>query len=82
MYGRGYNGVADCFGFGPGFMFGGGGMMLMLAAGVLLVLAVVLIARRGNRGKADKDVMEVLKMRFVNGEISEEEYIRRKNILG
>lgn len=71
MYGR-------CFEAGHGFMFGGIGMFLILA--VILIAAVVLITRN-NRAKTGSDAIEVLKIRYAKGEISEEEYLKRKNLL-
>lgn len=82
MFGRGYNGIADCFGFGPGFMYGGG-MLMMAGLLILAVVALVLFVKRNGPKKstAGDEVLEALKMRLVRGEITEEEYIRRKNIL-
>lgn len=80
MFGRGYNGFNNCFGFGNGFMNGRFGMVMMLAFVVLTVIAIIYFAKRtGN--KSGSNVMEELKMRFARGEISEEEFLKKKNIL-
>lgn len=86
MYGRGYNGFSNCFGFGFGFgtghTFGGWGMMIIMAAFILLTTAVVIyITKRTGHHRSEDEALQSLKMRFAKGEISEEEYLKRKNIL-
>lgn len=80
-FGGGFNGIGNCLGFGGGYMHGGFffvGFLLLLTAAIL---GAVLIFRRSRGGQADKAVMEALKMRLVSGEITEEEFLSKKNAL-
>lgn len=76
MFGRGYG---PCFGYN-GF---GGFWHLMVFAGIaLIILAIVFYGvQRKNTVRAHESVLEALKMKFVQGEITEEEYLKRKNTL-
>jgi putative membrane protein len=80
-FGGGFHGVGNCLGFGGGYMHGGFMMLAFLLLTLAAILGAVLIFRRSRAGQADKAVMEALKMRLVSGEISEEEYISKKNAL-
>lgn len=81
MYGSGYNGLGSCFGWGSRFMFGGMGMLMMAVFALLVVLLVVYLAKRNGKHPSSNEALESLKMRFAKGEISEAEFLRRKNIL-
>jgi len=81
MFRGGFGGFGNCFGAGYGLMNGGWGMIIMLGIFVLAAAAVILIARKAGRRHIDSAALEALKMRLARGEISEEEYIRRKAIL-
>ena len=75
MFGRGYIGS----GFG---CFGGYYSLLMLVAGIAITIIVaVLIYKLIKTNNGDDDALELLKLKFVKGEISEEEYISKKNAL-
>lgn len=53
---------------------------MMLGFAVLIVIAIIYFAKRtGNRSSSN--AMEELKMQFAKGEISEEEYLKKKDIL-
>ncbi|MDF2609562.1 MAG: uncharacterized protein K0R92_1036 [Lachnospiraceae bacterium] len=89
MFGRGNygnfgnfrgNGFRDCFGFG----YWNNGWVMILITVVLIVLAVVILSLlvRKNKVKTSKSAaMETLKMKYVQGEITEEEFLRRKDVL-
>ena len=81
MYGRGYNLYNNCFGYGTGYFSHGIGMILTIALIILAAVALILFVSRINKRKASNDVLEALKIRLVNGEITEQEYNRRKNII-
>lgn len=77
----------DRFGNLSNFMHNGWGFLIMgvlLVVAVLIVVAIVALVRRSHRKhpvhQAD-DSLELLNVRFVKGEISEEDYIRIKKIL-
>lgn len=81
MYGRGYNGFSNCFTSGYGFMNSGIGMILMFAFILIATIAVIYLITRINRRKPANDALEALKIRLAKGEISEDEYLRRKNLI-
>lgn len=65
-----------------GMMHGGfgaiGGMMMGFC---LLVLILVIIYVYIKHNNTNSDAMELLKMKFVKGEITEEEYLSKKSTL-
>lgn len=82
MNGIGYGGIGNCFGFGNGgLMNGGWGMIIMLGITALIITGAVMLAKKKGRRNSDDSVLEALKLRLARGEITEEEYIRRKTIL-
>ncbi|GGL53972.1 SHOCT domain-containing protein [Sporolactobacillus putidus] len=82
MYFRGYNGLGGCFGYGNGFW----GPGMMIGAGVFLLAAVIIVAvilfRMASPKKKDEGSLELLRLRYAKGEISEEEYLKMKKVLG
>ena len=82
MFGNGYSRIGNCFGVGNGLMHGGWGMIIMLGLTALVVVGVILLIKKtGHHRQSDNAVLEALKMRLAKGEISEEEYLKRKTIL-
>ena len=86
MFGRGYGDI----GFrGCGGLFYGGGVFHIMGMILLVVLAVLLInyimknSKSNSTAKIDTDaeVLEILKRRYALGEITEEEYIQKRNVL-
>ena len=70
-------------GFGPVSNIGYGGMFLaigfrMLVFIVLIVLAVKLFKSYSNKSSS---AMKILNEKFANGEMNQEEYLKRKEIL-
>lgn len=66
-----------------GFFHSGG--IVMLIIGILLVGAVIYFAlKKGSIGSSttSDSPMETLQKRFVNGDISKEEFLEKKEILG
>lgn len=80
MHGRGYFGDGGWFGAGS---FGNGWAWL-IGIGVLLIIVAVtyLIVKSGKNRASSSDALEILGTKFALGEITEEEYNKRKNILG
>jgi len=60
-------------GFGPG-------MGLMMAFWVIILVAVVIFVYK-KHNRHSNEALELLKLKFVKGEIDEEEYLNKKNIL-
>lgn len=81
MFRRGFYGVGSCFGSGYGFMNGGLGILAMVVFAVLAVMLIMHFAKKSGYKRTNNIVFEELKMRFAKGEITEEEYVKRKNIL-
>lgn len=85
MYGRGYfdsfrNNGYGCHGFG---LMSNNWLTIILTM-ILIILAVVLIIKliQNNKSKTVSSIaLDNLKAKFANGDISEEEYLKRKNIL-
>jgi len=73
------------YGYPVNWSWGWGiGMFLMMALWVTLIVGVIyLIARsiRTDKYSNSRNVMEILDIKLAQGEISEEEYIKKKNVL-
>lgn len=76
--------------FGPGGMMGFGGMGIfslifwVLVAFAIALLAAGAIARKKSEESANKDVadsLEILKQRYARGEIDQEEFLSKRDIL-
>lgn len=80
MYGRGYNGINSCF--GPyGFMHNGIGMGIMLLVFLVAAIVIILLVKRYKKNSIYNGAIEALKLRFVKGEITEEEYSKMKKLI-
>lgn len=79
MYNTSYLANTDCI--NNGYFLGdwhwlvGVGFVVLITALILGFIAI------GRRKHTNNDVIELLKMKFAQGEITEEEYLRRKKIL-
>ncbi len=69
-------------GYGYGMM-GGYGMIIPLILIGVIIYAVVKLSQssHGSNNRGGNDALEILKQRYANGEISEEEYTQKKKIL-
>lgn len=75
-------GIGNCFGLGNGGLIGSGwGMIIMLGAAGLIIAGITILIRKKSMRNSDDIVLETLKIKLAKGEITEEEYIRRKTIL-
>ena len=81
-----------CNGFSGYGYGGGGGMFLMMGFGFLIFLALIFLAYKLMKGHShlsslnnstfsNNSALNILNERFAKGEIDEEEYTKRKNIL-
>jgi len=85
MYGRGYfdsfrNSGYSC----PGFGFMNNSWFTFIFTILLIVLAVIFIVKlfQNNNSKTVSNIaLDNLKVKYANGDISEEEYLKRKDIL-
>lgn len=85
MYGRGFERFGDgfngCFGYNSGF-FGGFGMMIgMTALLVIGILLIVFFIKKSRHQQSNNAALETLKMRYIQGEITEEEFLAKKKII-
>jgi putative membrane protein len=61
--------------------------MMMIPLVILIIILFVVFDRGPSRGsfgminRHEKDALDILNERFARGEIQEEEYLKRKNIL-
>jgi len=77
MMGYGWHGNGLCENW---FGLGGYGIWSVLIAIGLLALIVAVVIRLAGK-KNNSKAMETLKLLYVKGEISEEEYLNRKNVI-
>ncbi len=78
--------IQDCVRTGHGSMFGGGfmgtGFMIILWVILIGVIAYFIITRSNNNTVSkSKSAIEVLEIEFAKGNITEEEYIRKRDLL-
>lgn len=62
----------------------GYGSDLLLMTGIIIIIAVIFIAfvyNKKNKSISYNEAAEALKLRYVNGEITEEEYQRMKKMI-
>lgn len=71
---RGYDGMFHGHGgFGP--------MGMILLAVIVIAVIYLLLKKKNNFNNVDSDILEILKRKYVEGEITEEEYVQKKNVL-
>lgn len=78
FYNNGYFGNGYCGGYG---VFHNG---LGFLIGIVILVTIALLFYHfvhNNKKRASSDAAEILKMKYVQGEISEEEYMRRKSVI-
>lgn len=78
-YGRGFLGNNGCFEYG--FFSNGWNWLIGIGVVLIIVAVVFLIATRNKRALSDYSALETLKVKFSQGEITEEEYKKRKSVL-
>jgi putative membrane protein len=71
------------YGLGPGSSIGFGWMFLAIGVRLLIFIGLVILAVKLFKRYTNKsdDTMRIINEKFAKGEISEEEYLRRKLIL-
>ena len=80
MFTRGFGGFgAFCRGFG----FANSALLWVIGALFVaaLVVVIVLAAKKSRKG-ANDGAVEALKLRYIKGELTEEEYKKMKGVLG
>ena len=80
MLTRGFGGLGSfCRGFG--YMHPGVWVALAGVFVAALVVIIVLVARKKHHG-ANDSTAEALKLRYIKGELTEEEYTKMKDVIG
>ena len=71
-------------GFGPAvFLWGLVGILLVIGLVVLIVWALSRSTHRVSSASTDRtDALEILRLRFARGEITEAEFVQAKKVLG
>ena len=75
MFGRGF--WNSCEGFKYFGYYHGVGIIVA----VVVVLLLFMLFKRSGRRTSNDEIINALKMKYVNGEITEEEYILKKKVL-
>lgn len=77
------NGFGGYGGFGPAGSIGYGGMFLAMGFKFVIFIALIIIGVKLFKSYTNKsnDAIKILNEKFASGEISEEEYLKRKTIL-
>ncbi len=60
------------------------GMAIMAAVAILVIALIVILivkAAKKHKASASNESLDLLKAKFVQGELTEEEYLRKKKIL-
>lgn len=78
-YGRGFFGPGGCFGFGSGLWFPYVVGAILLVIGILMIFMI--LKKKNNTSHISSEAIEMLKMKYVNGEITEDEYLKRKSVI-
>lgn len=70
-------------GFGPGRAIGGGWMFLAMGVRMLIFICLIILAVRLFKKHSNKnnDALKILNEKFALGEITEEEYLKKRTIL-
>lgn len=78
MYGRGYFGTYNHLGYGN---YGLWGMIITIGVILIGILLVLYFTRTRSKSHIYDAVLEALKMKFVKGEITEDEYMQKKSVI-
>jgi len=77
-FSQGFNGYGTC----PAFGYFHNGWSVVVGIGLLVTIALLFYIFVHNKKKRiSSDALEILKLQYVRGEISEEEYLRRKSLV-
>ena len=77
------NGFRGYGGFGPAGSIGYEGMFLVMGLKLLIFIAIIVVAVKLFKSHTNKsnDAIKILNEKFASGDISEEEYLKRKAVL-
>ena len=78
MHGNGWYGNSECGVFGING-FSGWHYLIMIGV-IIIIVAIVMFVRRKNNSDGNQ-ALNTLKELYVKGEITEEEYLKRKDVI-
>lgn len=81
MFGRGFGHWSQCGWFGSRFFYGGWGMVIAAVLFIAVIAVAIYLLKRNRGHQSGSDALQALQMRYVKGEISEEEYVQKKKML-
>lgn len=67
---------------GVGFMYPWGWFAVAAVVVVAVVTLVVLLASKKKKQRQSSDALDALKLRYIKGELSEEDYLKMKDVVG
>lgn len=73
-FGRGFTGGMGYFGYGPH-------MFLIVGLIVIITLLIIIFLHNRKKNLSSNEAQEALKVRYVNGDITEEEYKKMKKMI-
>jgi putative membrane protein len=79
MLTRGFGGIGM---FGRMFGFAHPGALIALAVVFVAAIIVIIVLSARKKQAPAGDAVEALKLRFIKGEITEEEYLKMKSVIG
>jgi putative membrane protein len=79
MYNRSFSGFGGCYGYD--LFYSGWNLLILLGFVLVLITVIALFLSYRKRGGSDETTMELLKMKFVKGEITEDEFLKKKAFL-
>jgi len=81
MFRNSMQGFGRCFSNGYGGAWGPWGMIIGLGLTILVISLIFMMVSKKKGHSSDENLLNILKEKFVNGEITEEEYLSKKNTL-
>ena len=77
-FNQGFYGNGAC----PGLGYFNNGWSIVFGIGLLIIIALLFyLFVHNKKKKGSSEALEILKLQYVKGEITEEEYFRRKSLL-
>ncbi len=81
MFVRGFNNPGWFCG-GYGFMYPWGWLAIAAVVVIVAVTLIVVLSSKKKRQVHSSDALEALKLRYIKGELSEEDYLKMKDVVG
>ncbi len=79
MYNRGFFQSGNWM--GHGFWLNGWSWLIIIGFLLIVVAVTYLLVKKNKKIDTSSEALEILKFKYAKGEITEEEYVNRKNVL-